>query len=97
MPHAATFNTIFYMEEDSHRLSNSPENNEGNLELSPEELVARLRNVLSPEHIDYLLESVEQGDDIQDMIGYAYGALLDQGEDPDEVLVELGIIQPEDS
>ncbi len=66
-------------------------------ELTREELVAKLRSVLAPEHIDYLLEAIEQGDDLQDMIGHAYGALLEQGEDPDEVLAELGITEQEGS
>ena len=65
-------------------------------ELTCEELIARLRSVLNPEHIGFLEDSIQHGDDIQDMIGYAYGALLEQGEDPDEVLAELGITQAED-
>lgn len=85
---------IDYMEQEPPQDSHESEES---VELTREELVARLRGVLGPDHINYLLESIEHGDDLQDMTGYAYGALLDQGEDPDEIFAELGITQPRSS
>ena len=38
---------------------------------------------------------LDEMDDEDERIGYVYGRLLEQGEDPDEVLLENGVIEDE--
>ncbi|QQG50455.1 MAG: hypothetical protein HZB75_02865 [Candidatus Saccharibacteria bacterium] len=61
--------------------------------VSPEMIVVMLRGRIADENREFLRDLAEQGADLEDMIGHAYSALLEEGEDPESVLAELGILQ----
>lgn len=61
--------------------------------VSPEMIVVMLRGRIADENREFLRDLAEQGADLEDMIGHAYNALLEEGEDPESVLAELGILQ----
>lgn len=62
------------------------------VELSPEILIVKLRGRIADENREFLRDLLEQGADLEDMVTHAYNALLEEGEDPDEVLAELGVL-----
>jgi len=63
------------------------------LEMSSEVLVMKLKGVISEENRAFLRDLIEQGDDFEDMISHAYGMILEEGGDPDEVLAGVGVIE----
>jgi hypothetical protein len=63
------------------------------LEMSSEVLVIKLKGVVSEGNREYLRDLIEQGDEFEDMIAHAYGMILEEGGDPDEVLAEIGVIE----
>lgn len=63
------------------------------LEMSSEVLVIKLRGVISIDNRLFLYDLLEQGGAFEDIVGHAYGMLLEEGEDPDEVLAEIGAIE----
>lgn len=67
----------------------------GSLELSPATLVVKLRPEISESNFEFLRDQMEAGDDLEDMINHAYGAILDSGGDPDVVLTRLGVLEAE--
>ncbi len=68
-------------------------NNVELLDLSSEKILLKLRGIVSDANREFLKDSIEEGDDLEDVINHAYGMILDEGEDPDEVLARLGIIE----
>jgi len=63
------------------------------LEQSPERLILQLRGKISDENHLYLWDLWLEEQDYEDLINHAYGMLLEDGEDPEEVLRVLGIIK----
>ena len=62
------------------------------LEMSPGVLVIKLKGFVSEINREHLRDLIDQGDDLEDMIGNVYGMILEEGGDPDEVLAELGVL-----
>jgi hypothetical protein len=62
------------------------------LPLTPELAVVRLSGYIEQDDKFYLKDLVEQGDDLQDILGSAYGMLVDQNEDPDKIFRRAGIL-----
>lgn len=60
------------------------------LEMSPEVLIIKLRGYISEIDREHLRDMYFNGDDFQDIRGDAYAALVEEGEDPDEVLAAIG-------
>ena len=59
-----------------------------NPEFERETALRRLIEQYLPEDVEFL------GDmDDEDKLGYVYGQLLEQGEDPDEILREFGVTE----
>lgn len=54
--------------------------------------VDRLVNDLFPDDVPFILEQLHDEDDI---MGFLYGQLLEIGEDPDDVLAQYGITEPD--
>ena len=63
------------------------------LELSPEIVVLKLKGIIADANREYLKESIRDGADLEDIIGNAYGMILEEGEDPNEVLAMIGITE----
>ena len=63
------------------------------LELTPEVIVLKLKGILDDMNREFLKDQISEGLDLDDLIGQVYGMLLDEGEDPDEVLARLGITE----
>lgn len=63
------------------------------LALSPELVIIKLRKVLDEDNVEYLKDLVDDGADMEDIIGHVYGMLLEEGKDPESVLTERGIIE----
>ena len=63
------------------------------LELSPEKVVLKLRGIIDDANRAYLKDLMRDGADLEDIIGHAYGIILEEGKDPDEVLVMIGITE----
>jgi len=60
---------------------------------SPEELIIKLRRYINFANREYLRDMLQEGLDYEDFLGAAYGMILSEGEDPDEVFRLLGIIE----
>ena len=54
--------------------------------------VDRLINDFFPDDVPFILEQLKDEDDI---VGFLYGQLLEIGEDPDDVLAQYGITEPD--
>lgn len=52
-----------------------------------ERLIRKIATYLESDHVEFL---EQEGMDFEDTLSYIYGALLESGHDPDEVLSELG-------
>lgn len=63
------------------------------LELSPEKVVLKLRGVIDDANREYLKELVRDEADLEEIIGAAYGMILDEGGNPGIVLAGLGITE----
>lgn len=63
------------------------------LEPSPERLILQLRGKISDDNQLQLWDLWAEEEDQEDLVNHAYEMLLDAGEDPDEVLRELGILE----
>lgn len=63
------------------------------LKLSPEVIILKLKGILSDDNREFLKEELDEGLDIDDLIGQVYSMLLNEAQDPDEVLIQLGIIE----
>lgn len=61
------------------------------LELSPEKVVLKLRGVIDDANREYLKELVRDEADLEEIIGAAYGMIIEEGGDPGIVLAGLGI------
>jgi hypothetical protein len=57
----------------------------------PEYIILTLRSHLSYDNYEMLRDSLLDGSDRNDILGAVYGMLLDQGDDPDQVLNSLDI------
>ncbi len=62
------------------------------LDMSPEVLVLKLKGIVSEDNREFLRDLIDEGDDLEDMINHAYGMILEEGSNPDEILAEFGII-----
>jgi hypothetical protein len=74
------------------------EESNGKIELEvsvSEKLVETLYDYIGEEHAEFLTEELQSEDpmDFEDALGYVYGALLEQGYDPEEILTEYGFIE----
>lgn len=72
-------------------LDSEIKNSVESLDLSPEKVVLLLRGIIDEDNRYYLKDLIRDGDDLEDIMGHVYGMILEVGEDPDEVLAELGI------
>ena len=54
--------------------------------------VDRLINDFFPDDVPFILEQLKDEDDI---VGFLYGQLLEIGEDPDDVLAQYSITEPD--
>ena len=63
------------------------------LELSPEVLILKLSGIIEDADREYLKDLVNDGADLNDIIGDIYGMINDEDQDPDEVLTKLGIFE----
>lgn len=57
--------------------------------IRPKGSLKKIEAYLGPDHIEFLQKEAM---DYEDTLSYIYGALLDNGYDPDEVLSELGYL-----
>ena len=62
------------------------------LPMSSEVLILKLKGIISEDNREFLRDLIAGGDDFEDMINHAYGMILEEGDDPDEVFAELGIV-----
>lgn len=65
----------------------------GELDDSAEALVLKLRSHVSYENREFLRDLIRDGTDFEDLVGNIYGMILDEGGDPNEVFVSLGILE----
>ncbi|MEO8912192.1 MAG: hypothetical protein ABI303_04410 [Candidatus Saccharimonas sp.] len=63
------------------------------LAAGPERLILALRGKISDDNQVYLWDLWADEQDLEDLLNNAYEILLGEGEDPDEVLSELGILE----
>jgi len=61
------------------------------MEPSPEVLIVRLKGYISEGSRERLWRLFTDGDDMQDILSSAFGMLIDEGEDPDEVFGAIGV------
>lgn len=64
--------------------------------LSSQEVVDALDGVLEAEDIEFLNQQIADEETqmaVDDVVGYVYDRLLELGEDPDEVLMSLGLLE----
>jgi len=64
------------------------------LEPSPERLILQLRGKVSDDNRAYLWDLWAEEQDYDDLVNHVYETLLEDGEDPEEVLRELGVLEP---
>lgn len=62
------------------------------LEMSPEVFLIKLKGVVSEANREHLRDLIDQGDDLDDMIGNVYAIILEEGGDPDEILGGMGVL-----
>ena len=63
------------------------------LQPSAELLVVKLKGSIDEQNREYLRDLLHDGASLEDLIGDAYGMILEEGSDPDEVLQSLGMTQ----
>lgn len=78
-------------EEVSATLTAEIHSNIESLETTPEVLVLKLKGTIEDSNREYLRDLIEDGADLEDILGSAYGMILEEGGDPDEVLASIGI------
>lgn len=57
------------------------------------EILTKLESVLSEDNIEFLKDHIAEGMDFEGALILAYGALEEEGLDPDEILKDLGILE----
>jgi len=62
------------------------------LDMSPEVLLLKLKDVIEEDNREFLRDLINEGSDLEDIISAAYGMLIDEGKDPDSTLTELGVL-----
>jgi hypothetical protein len=60
---------------------------------APEVIVLKLKGKITDEDRLTLLDSIDDGDEFDDVLGTAYGMLDENGFDPDAVLKKVGLIE----
>jgi hypothetical protein len=65
----------------------------GELDMTPEILVLRLKGVLEDSDREYLRTLIRDGADLEDILGNAYGMILEEGVDPDEIFASIGVTE----
>lgn len=65
------------------------------LEATPEVIILKLKGIIDEDNRQFLIDQMNEGLDLDDLLGQVYGMLLDDSRDPDEVLVSLGITERE--
>ena len=60
---------------------------------TPEIVMLKLRDKIIGDDRMTLLDSIYDGDDFDDVLGTAYGMLLENGFDPDDVMNEVGLTE----
>jgi|GEM_PF-1728911 len=60
---------------------------------SPREIILKLRGHVSTQNREYLRDLVDDDIDYEDFIGTVYGMILEEGDDPDEVMAQLGLTE----
>lgn len=63
------------------------------LEPSPELLVVRLSGLIVEQNREYLRDLIDDGATLDDLVGDAYGMIIEAGGDPDETLRRIGMIE----
>lgn len=63
------------------------------LPLTPEVLILKLKGVIEDDNREFLRDLANGGTDLEDLIGSAYGMILEEGGDPEEALASIGITE----
>ncbi len=67
-------------------------------ELTPAGILESIKDYIDEDGFEFLREQVEESDesmDAEEVLGTIHGQLLEQGEDPDAVFLELGFTEQE--
>ena len=62
-------------------------------EMNPTILVVLMRGKVSENDRQFMRDLIAEGDDMEDLIGYACGALIEGGEDPEAIMGSLGMLE----